>query len=88
MRVPPRRLCALPIEATVTSTVCPAVENGAIALQIELDQPAHPGLRTNHRVGVPGVGAQKENVLSMPRGSIGFVDGHETIFAIPSPCDG
>ena len=50
------------------SAVLPTIESGAVRINVELDDPAHPGLRHNLRVDVLVVTGFRAGVLKAPRG--------------------
>jgi HlyD family secretion protein len=64
------------------ANVLPMVENGAITMEITLDDKSHPVLRHNLRVEVYVVTASEQNALRVHRGQFLSVDGYPTVFAI------
>jgi len=50
------------------TTVLPAVENGAVSFVVDLDEPAHAGLRASRRVDVEVVVDRREKTLIVRRG--------------------
>lgn len=64
------------------ATVLPAVENGAVTLLIELDQPNHSTLRANRRVDVELVTERKSDVLIARRGPAVSGTGATELFAV------
>jgi HlyD family secretion protein len=50
------------------ATVLPAVENGAVSFLVDLDDPAHAGLRASRRVDVEVVLDRREKTLIVRRG--------------------
>ena len=55
------------------SRILPTVDNNAIDLEVELEDPAHPLLRPNQRVDAYIVTARKERSLRLARGP--FING-------------
>jgi HlyD family secretion protein len=57
------------------SSVRPAVENGAVAFEVDLAEASHSALRHNLRVDVHLVTDRREDALRLPRGEVVHVPG-------------
>ena len=62
--------------------VLPAVENGAVRVEIVLDQPDHPVLRQNLRVEVEVVTDVHDQTLVVARGAVVAHDGARHLFVV------
>jgi HlyD family secretion protein len=62
--------------------VHPSVENGALAFEVQLDDPADARLRPNLRVEVHAVTASKPSALRIARGTFGAPDGSMCAFVV------
>jgi len=64
------------------ASVRPTVENGAVTLEVSLDEPSHPVLRHNLRVDVYLVTARRDSTLRLPRGPFLARDGRHVVFVV------
>lgn len=64
------------------SKVHPKVENGIVRLEVALDRPDHPALRSNLRVDVNIVTDRRERTLVVRRGTVIAVDGGHALFRV------
>lgn len=64
------------------SKVHPMVENGIVRIDVVLDQPDHPALRSNLRVEVDVITDHREGTLVVRRGGLVAIDGDQALFRI------
>lgn len=62
--------------------VLPALENGAVRVEIDLDAPSHPALRQNLRVEVEVVVEEHPRALVVRRGAIVHHQGERYLFVV------
>lgn len=62
--------------------VRPTVEDGLIVLEVALDEPSHPALRTHLRVDVYVVTDRREDALRLARGSFLNLDGRTAVYVV------
>lgn len=62
--------------------ILPAVQNGVVAFQVDLDEPGHAILRPNLRVDVNVVTERRTGALRLRRGPLVTVDGQDAVFVV------
>lgn len=63
-------------------TVLPTIQNGAMTVQVALDQKSHPQLRSNLRVDVLVVTGQRARTLRIRKGPFADGEGRRDVFVI------
>jgi HlyD family secretion protein len=62
--------------------ILPTVQNGIVTFEVHLDEPGHAILRPQLRVDVHAVTQQRSDALSLRRGPLLNVDGHDWVFVV------
>ncbi len=66
----------------IIATIQPAIENGVVKFAVALTEKSHSALRSNLRVDVYVVTAQKNNVLRIKKGAFARGEGRQEVFVV------